>query len=374
MLDAETAAPYIAEARFVRALAYFDLVRIFGDVPIVTERPVFGEELLPARSPVDEVYDLIEADLLAAAADLPLTRGQSEAGRATSGAAKSLHAKVALTRDNFRLAYDLAAEVIASGVYDLVEDFGDLWVLETSDDNSEIILQAQHFGCGPFGTGNQMQAFYAPFGEGITLLTDGWGTHAPTSAGNAVSGTALFEEFSDDDLRRRWTFFLPGECYPEVNPQLGGYCYPESPDSRAGTAIKKYVVGGGDDVCFMSTPQNANILRYADVLLMLGEAAVGLGNGNSVNPLALESVNRVRERAGLEPLPFLNTENVLLERRLELAFEHQRWFDLLRLDPDRVVELLRLSGAQIPGPERLLFPLPAAELAINPNLTQNPGY
>ena len=372
-LDAAIVDGYVAEGQFVRALAYFDLVRIFGGVPLVLEKAAFGEDVLLPRSSVEEVYAQIEADLEAAIPNLPLTRPDSEAGRATAGAARALLAKVALTQKDYRRAYDLAREVIESGVYQLMPDYGDLWVLATSDNNAESVFQAQHFGCGPFEVGNQMQAFFAPYGQGITGQSDGWGSQAPTSSGNAAPGTGILEAFEEGDVRKRWSLFLPGECYPEINPDKGGYCYPESPDSRAGTAIRKYVVGGGPEVCFMSTPQNANIIRYADVLLTLAEAAVGITGGVALDPLALTSLNAVRARAGLDPVRSLNTENVLHERRVELAFEAQRWFDLLRLPQEQTLEILRAHGKRV-EPDDLLFPIPALELQINPNLEQNPGY
>ena len=123
----------------------------------------------------------------------------------------------------------------------------------------------------------------------------------------------------------------------------------------------------------MSTPQNANIIRYADVLLTLAEAAVGFGGGVSLDPLALESLNAVRARAGLDPVRSLNTENVFHERRVELAFESQRWFDLLRLPQEQTLDILRLHGKRLEASD-LLFPIPALEIQINPNLEQNPGY
>ena len=366
-------APYVAEGQFVRALAYFDLVRIYGGVPLVLAKANLGDDVLLPRASVDEVYAQIEADLRAAIPQLPVTRSATEAGRATSGAARSLLAKVLLTRRDFDGAYDEALAVIESDAYRLLEDYGDLWRLETSDNNAESVFQAQHVGCGPFDVGNQMQAFFAPFGQGITGQSDGWGSQAPTSGGTAQPGTTILDIWEEGDVREYWSLFLPGACYPDINPEQGGYCYPDSPDSRAGAAIKKYVVGGGPEVCFMSTPQNANILRYADVLLMLAEAAVGRSGGESVDPRALAAFNQVRARAGLEPVQFLSTENVLQERRAELAFEHQRWFDLLRQPEEFTLRLLRLHGKQLEAND-LLFPIPAVELQINPNLVQNPGY
>ncbi len=363
--------PYVAEASFLRALAYLDLVRLWGGVPLVLTPANYGDNLLVPRNSVSEVYDQIDADLTVAAAGLPLRHIGSEVGRATKGAALALHAKAELTRRNFVRARELARQVVALNVYGVLPDYGALWVLETSDNNAETIFQAQHAGCGPFGTGNVMQAFFAPYAEGITRNSDGWGSQSPTGPAISNPGTTVFDAFEEGDLRKRWTLLLPGQFYPEINAGEGGYTYPARGAGRAGLNIKKYVVGGGSNICFMSTPQNVNIIRYPDVLLTIAEAAVELDGGVSVNAEAVAAVNVIRKRAGLPTVTSLTREGVFAERRAEFAFECQRWFDILRT-PDPLTTL-RLHG-KVLNEERLLFPIPSAERKINSNLTQNPGY
>ena len=361
---------YLAEAKFLRAFAYFDLVRIYGDVPIIKEVPNFSSDLLVSRNPVDEVYDFMEEDLLFAIENLPKTRASAELGRATSYAAMAILAKVYLTINKNDKSIDLCEQIIESGRFKLV-DVGDNWLRDVSDNNAESIFQIQYVGCGPFGTGNALQAFFAPWGQGITKNSDGWGSQIPTSPNIDNPGTTIKDAFSSKDLRKYYSIMTPGDEYPMINSSDGGYKYPTVGASRGMINIKKYVIGGGSDVCFMSTPQNIHAIRYADVLLMLGEASCKRNGGFSVSTNVLNAFNQVRERAGLDPVEVLTTELVYDERRVEFAFENHRWFDLLRAG--NVKEVMQLHGKQMQD-HNVLFPIPAQELAINPNLTQNEGY
>ncbi|MEL6357780.1 MAG: RagB/SusD family nutrient uptake outer membrane protein, partial [Bacteroidota bacterium] len=320
-ISAQKAEEFIQEAKFLRALAYFDLVRIYGGVPLVINAPSNDQDLLLPRASVEEVYDLIAADLTHAAEGLPISRSGSAVGRATKGAALALHAKVELTRRDFRAAADLATAVMDLGVYRLMEDYGENWELSTADNNAESVFQAQFAGCGPFGTGNPQQAFFAPGGEGITRDRDGWGSQVPTGPGTNTPGTTMMSAFEPGDLRRYHTMMEPNNYYPTINASDGGYTYPSNGASRVNANIKKYVVGAGSNICFMSTPQNGHIIRYADVLLTLAEAQVELGSGVTVNEDALAAFNQIRTRAGLEEVTSIDRESVLAERRVEFAFE-----------------------------------------------------
>jgi hypothetical protein len=367
----EEVAALVGEAKFIRALAYFDLARVFGDVPISLEAPSLDNEVLLPRSPLAEVYALIEADLTEAAAVLPITRAGAEIGRATKGAALALHAKVELTLKNFRDAQELSAECMRLGVYSLMPNYGDNWNIATSDNNAESVFQIQHVGCGPFGTGNASQAFFAPFGQGITKGSDGWGSQIPTSPSVNNPGTTIQEAFEEGDLRLFHSIMEPAASYPNINPDEGGYNYPATGASRATINIKKYVIGGGPNTCFMSTGQNMHVIRYADVLLSFVEAAVELDGGVTVNQEALDAFNAIRSRAGLESLSIVTRDDLFQERRVEFAFECHRWFDLLRQGD--VVNTMRLHGKTL-DENKLLFPIPSAEIKINTELTQNEGY
>jgi hypothetical protein len=369
-MDAAAKASIIGEAEFMRAFAYFDLVRIYGDVPIVREVPTIDSDVSVSRDPVDEVYEFIINDLQNAIATLPAERSSADAGRATIGAAKALLAKVYLTVERFEESMELCREIIASGQYQLMPDFADNWLKDKSDNNAEAVFQIQYVGCGPIGTGNALQSFFAPWGQGITGNADGWGSHIPTSPVIDNPGTTIKDIFTDEDLRTRQTIMTPADEYPEINPGKG-YTYPPSGAARGGISIKKYVIGGGPDVCYLTSPQNVHVIRYADVLLTLAEAACRNGGGISVTPDVVESFNSIRRRAGLAELGSITTDDVFAERRLEFAFEGHRWFDLLRTG--KVREIMQLHGKGMQD-YHVLFPIPSEELAVNKNLTQNPGY
>ena len=362
---------YIAEAKFLRAFAYFDLVRIYGDVPIITEVPSIDADLFIPRHPVADVYNLIIEDLNAGIAFLPAKRTGADLGRGSADAAIALLAKVHLTIGNNEECMALCRELIASGRYKLMESFDDNWLKDVSDNNAESIFQLQYVGCGPGGTGNALQAFFAPWGQGITQNSDGWGSQIPSGPSTENPGTTAKDIFSPDDLRKYHSIMSPGDYYPMINSELGGYTYPLVGASRSSINIKKYVIGGGSDVCFMSTPQNFHLIRYADVLLMLAEASCALSGGITVTEDVIEAYNQVRERAGLPGTSTLTIEELFEERRREFVFENQRWFDLLR--SGNVQEIMLLHGKQMQD-FNVLFPIPSSELAINTNLVQNPGY
>lgn len=370
-LDEDLKNEFIGEAQFLRALAYFDLVRLFGEVPLITDPPTFEADLLYPRSSVKDVYNLIKSDLTFATEHLPLERAGQNIGRATKGAALALLSKVHLTRREFGEARDRAKNVIDLGIYKLMGNYGDNFELSTSDNNEESIFEVQFAGCASWGTGNARQAFFAPWGEGITKDRDGWGSHIPTSPSLNGPGTTIADAFEPDDLRKHYTIMTPNAEYPTINADDGGYQYPSTGASASGVNIKKYVVGSGSNVCFMSTPINAHLIRYPDVLLTYAEAVAEIQGGATSDTDALFYFNKVRERAGLNPLIMIDKEIILQERRVEFAFENHRWFDLIRTGT--AVEKLSLHGKGI-DPHHVLFPLPSAELEVNPNLTQNPGY
>lgn len=363
--------PLIAEARFLRALAYFDLVRVFGEVPLITEQPIFGDDLLYPRSRVNEVYALIYEDFEYAAEHLPLDRSGANVGRATQGAALGFLAKAYLTQREYVKARDAAKAVMDLGIYQLMEDYADNFELATGDNNQESIFQIQFAGCGPFGTGNALQAFFAPWGEGITKDRDGWGSQIPTSPSVNNPNTTIVDAFEDGDLRKQPTIMTSNAYYPSINPEDGGYTYPSGGASASAANIKKYVVGSGPNICFMSTPQNSHLIRYSDILLTYAESVMEIEGGISSNPEALDAFNQVRARAGLEGMGQLDRDVILQERRVEFAFEGHRWFDLIR--SGKAIEILTLHGKN-PNIHNLLFPIPSGEIEINPNLEQNPGY
>ncbi len=361
----------LSEAFFLRAYAYFDLVRIFGEVPIIRNVPSVDSDLNVFRDPVDAVYDLIIDDLSAAINGLPNKRSSVDLGRASADAARALLAKVYLTIEEYGLSMELCREIIASGRYSLTASYDENWLRDKSDNNEESIWQIQYVGCGPGDTGNALQAFFAPWGQDITGNTDGWGSQIPTSPSIDNPGTTIRDAFSQDDLRKYHTIMTPGDFYPMIKASEGGYTYPNSGASRGQANIKKYVIGSGPDVCFMSTPQNQHAIRYADVLLTLTEASARTSGGITVTPDVVMAFNEIRRRAGLSDVGNVSIEMLFQERRLEFAFENHRWFDLLRRGDVKLT--MQLHGKQFQD-HNILFPIPSAEISINPNLTQNTGY
>jgi hypothetical protein len=333
--------------------------------------PSIDSDLNVLRDPEESVYQFIVEDLEWAIDALPETRPSSENGRATSYAAKSILAKVFLTIGRYDESMDLCREIISSNRYQLEEDFANNWLKDKSDNNKESIWQIQYVGCGPGNTGNALQAFFAPWGQAITGNTDGWGSQIPTAPSIDNPTTTILDVYSNEDLRKYHTIMTPGEEYPMINPESGGYIYPATGASRGQSNIKKYVIGGGPDVCFMSTPQNQHAIRYADVLLTLVEASCKRNGDISVTPDVISAFNSVRSRAGLEMVQTVTTDLLFEERRAEFAFENHRWFDLLRTG--NVKSIMQVHGKQFQD-FNVLFPIPSSEIAINPNLTQNPGY
>lgn len=360
----------VAEARFLRGISYFNLVRIYGGVPIVEEIPTLERDLFPARATVEETYDFLKADLENAVEFLPLENQQH---RATKGAAMAYLASVYLTLEDYEKARELSLAVINSGQYELVDSVGMLWTAPTYDNNSESIFEIQFAGCESWGTGNMRQAFFAPFNQGITKGSDGWGVLVPTNPNSNTAGTTALDVWEDGDRRRYWTLMEPGNHYPTINPNDGGYTYPATGVGGVRANIKKYVIGGGADVCFMSTSQNGSLMRFSEVIYIYAESTARLQSNLTQDPIALELVNKIRERSQVAPFAFLTVEDIFAERRREFMFEGKRWFDILRLPETEALTLLRQSGVTLTA-QRLLLPIPAVELEVNDNLEQNPGY
>jgi hypothetical protein len=350
-LDAAYKKQVVAEMKFLRALYYFNLVQLYGDLPLVTAPIVGAEAYAMHRSPKADVYALIIDDLKAAALDLTDPGSEPAKGRANKGAAKSLLGKVYLTKGDKPNATLLLKEVVdtyGNGVkYDLLPAFTSLWGNTSAQKNTkESIFEIQYLG----GAGNPYSQFwpaFAPF-ENFTITKYGGGMNMVTDD--------LYNEYEAGDPRRDASFYT-------------GY-------TKNGIFIpikfnKKWVdltapLDGGGEAC----NNNFMVLRYADVLLLLSEA--------SGDP---QYLNKVRARAGLPlfgtagyPSATYPTLDLALEheRRMEFALEYQRWFDLKRTG--RAVAVLTAKGKAINANKQLL-PVPLYALTQNPNLgPQNPGY
>lgn len=353
---------YMGEAHFIRGLMYFNLVRLFGAVPIVLEATETLDGLETARSPKEEVFQQVIEDFLFARENLPEVYEGKDIGRATRGAAMAMLVKAYLYNKQYQEAADEAREIMNMGLYSLWPDYADVFKI-ANENKKESIFEIQYVSTGT--SGNTNGSSYAGFFKPSQLVVP---PPPGTFAGygdNPVTRN-LYEAYDAGDLRR------------DVNILY----VPTAPSSiRDPYYVNKYQDPDAFDV--NDGGNNYYIARYADVLLMFAEALNEVSPGN---PEAYEAFNQVRRRAygvplnvpsvhdlpaGLSPGQF--RDSVLLERRLEFAFEGQRRYDLLRTG-----KLKEAMQAQDPSilvdDHHLLLPIPQDELIVNPLLEQNPGY
>ena len=355
----------MGEAYFLRAHYYFILARFFGDVPLITEPQSSDDDLFPPRDPVEEVYAQIINDFQRAAELLPTKASYSgeNLGRVPKGAAYGMLAKVHLTLENYQEVVEYATMVENLG-YSLNEDYGDNFTTE-KENSKESLFEVQYASNGGFDFwSNENQASWtSPFmgPRGANFVAGGYGWNQPTQE--------FVAEYEEGDERKDVTVLYEG------GPLFDGKEY-SSEYSLTGYNTRKFLVPLSEVSSFDNSPLNFPILRYADVLLMKAEALNELGQ----TELAEDYLNMVRNRAelddiqtGLSQADF--REAVLHERRIELAFEGQRWFDLIRVnDGQYALEFLYSIGKNNATEKHLLLPIPQIELDRNPNLTQNPGY
>jgi len=352
---------YTGEALTLRALAYFNLVRLFGGVPLVTE-PVtdIDGSYKVGRSTVQEVYAQIEADLVKAEGLVPVAYDDASVGRATRGAAQSLLGQVYLTQKKYAEAAAEFKKVVDSGAYSLLPVYADLYKAGRQG-NSEAIWQAQ-FKSAANGLGSNLPNHFAPTGsEGITIPSGGaYGFNQPTED--------IADAYSAGDVRRD-------------NIADG---YTNGGTFVAAKYIRGYVereTGGG----YADSGADWYVIRYADILLMYAEALNEVSKGPVAD--AYTAINGVRKRAGLNDLSGLNYETfkaaVYNEERLESPFEGHRWFDLLRTDRALAVMNAKVTagGSRTVGistpikPYQLLYPIPALVVTTStPAIVQNEGY
>ncbi|MEO0790409.1 MAG: RagB/SusD family nutrient uptake outer membrane protein [Bacteroidota bacterium] len=358
-LDEQLRERLIAESKFLRAYFYFSLVRWFGDLPLITEP--FPSEFSIARSPAEDIYQLIISDLMDAAAVLPEASQYAsiDLGRATRGAANGILAKVYLTRGEFGQALDAANEVINSMEYDLFPNYANLF-REQNENSEESVFEVQAAAYETGGGGSQYNEVQGVRGQPNL----GWGFNRPSDD--------LIAAYEPGDPRREATILYVGEVLPDGsdivqdNPNIVGERFNQKawvPDHPGGN-------GNG--------PGNIRVLRYADILLIAAEAA----NETNDPGTALMHLNRIRERArgSSNVLPDVTTTNrselreaIWHERRVELAMEQQRWFDLVR--QGRAAEVMGAISPNFVAGKHELFPIPQGEIDLSQGaLDQNPGY
>lgn len=353
----------INEAKFIRALLYFQAVRLWGGVPIVLHEPtsIQLESLKSKRATVDEVYAQIISDLKDAES-LPATYPSTDAGRATSGAAKAILAKLYLTRKDYPNAILKAREVINGGYgYALFESFAEIFN-KAKKNGKEHIFSVQ-FEPNQAGNGSSGSTFQGTSFTGFTA----------TEPADIISDVALFYDiYAVGDTRR-------DVSYAKQLPIPGTtsiYTFPKP-------IFKKYL-----DLTNLATPGNVAInfpiIRYADILLSLAEAINEQGTPTTE---AYELINQVRRRAFGKPittpdatvdLAGLNQTTfraaIQEERKKEFVQEGQRWFDLVRWGT-LVTEVKKVTAKNSVSERNNLYPIPQSERNIDPvGLPQNPGY
>jgi tetratricopeptide (TPR) repeat protein len=373
-MDEDFRKSLIGEAKFLRGVAYFNTVRLWGSVPLILEINEISDAYAVA-APVSDIYDQIIEDFTYAAENLPYSYSASDYGRATKGAAKVFLAKAYLTIERWQDAADILNEVVSNeGTYGfgLYEDYKDNWTIATQHGIENII--GIDFTNRPEGNGNKLMQATGPK---QSVMPGGVLPGIKASWESEIPSLETFNRFDDADERKAATyrdeFTGPknGKTYFTNKPMIAKYFEDGEADARNG------------DLDFI-------ILRYSDVLLMLAESL----NELNQTATAYTHLNRVRERAfndtdhnysGLSQSDF--REAVLLERQLEFVHEGHRFFDLVRTG--RFVQRMKehgqaefdLTGEQgkldmVSGisEKYTLFPIPQRERDLNLDLGQNPGY
>jgi len=327
-LDEAVRNQYIAEMRFLRALAHFDLLKVFGGVPVMTEAVTTIPEIQSqGRSSEAEVYNAIISDLQFAEENLgePISNAPFRAGGLT---ATALLARVYLQQGNNALAAQKAGEVLSSGQFELMPSFGDVFVREG---NNELLLELN------------------------------FTTFDPNELGTASDPTTSGQRFY-----LRQDFF---DLFAE-SAELGDERFAETTsfENNRNRLIKYSDVAENAD--------NVPILRLAEMYLIRAEALARLGApGAAADPQVLADINAIRTRAGLPAISGLTNaqalDEILLQRRFEFVGEGLRFMDLKRYN--LTCEALGFCEEDQEA-FRNLWPIPLQQIEVNPNLTQNPGY
>jgi hypothetical protein len=371
MLDKAQSDNFTGQAHFLRALAFFDLVRYYGGVPLpLTPASDLTTATLP-RATKEQVYAQIVADATLAAGLLP-DKASQEAGRATSGAAWMLLGDVNLTLKNWNEAESAFSKVTG---YALMSDYAAVFN-PANKNNQESVFEVQYLQGTSLGLSSFFPYFFIPLTPDYAKYTLGpVGSQSAPQSGWNIPTEDLLSAYEDRMKDKRFSTsigFITGPSTVSdtsyVNlPYVKKYQYPHS--------------------VYGQTNENFPIYRYAETLLMQAEAA----NEQGKTAEAQNFLNQVRKRAGLENSPAKDQATlraaILNERRIELAFENKRWLDLVRTG--NAIRVMNAYGAKLKADPAyfyltpatynldendLLFPIPFLEIQVNPDLNQNPGY
>ncbi|GAA5521034.1 RagB/SusD family nutrient uptake outer membrane protein [Aliifodinibius salicampi] len=390
----------IAEARFMRGYAYSYLAQLWGAVPILTDPAKLIDQPNVRRNLTEDVYQFAINDFEYAAEHLPTT---DDPGRVTQWSALGMlarlhHARAAfkaqdggtLDQQDLDTAKEYARQVIEESGLNLVDNYANLFKLENENNQESLFALQWTYEGNTWGVQNTTQAYFAAEAA-LTGVGDGWG------GGTGVSAW-LLQQYNPDDQRRKATFMLNGDHYPELMQEEGGYTYEGTGASGPGSAIKKYIIGRPSDndgrVGFMRTGINTYMLRLAEVYLIYAQAELGNQESTS-DSQALQYFNAVRNRAGLDSKTTITHRDILLEKWKELAYEGQNWFQLVRwhyYEPDAVLQFIddqerNMSFEYTQGGDTTYtapptnitaehsdfnLPYPEADIVQNPNLMEEP--
>ena len=383
-LDAGVGEEIAARARFIRGFTYYHLVRLFGDIPYLDENTSTADASEATRTPAETVYENIIADFEFARQWLPPSR--TNRTLPSSATASAYLASLYLTRGQYQMAYDEATSIINNaGTHDLAlePDYRNIFHAVNSDNSREPLFIIDFVGTNINDESRDyLAAFTGFFGQATYYPSGGWSVMVPSQA--------VFDDWDDRDYRKSVNFddtAMDNGGNELIFPQFS------SLDGRNANRphISKYTAMAGDlpqaNTSGRDSHSNYQLMRYAEVLLIAAEAAIEIGRPGEAD----EWINMIRDRArngdgSSEPSDFptdisgATVADVLEERRLELAFEQKRWYDIVR----------RRMGDQVFGPggfeteflgttnfdanRDYLLPIPPFEIANNPNITQNPGY
>lgn len=387
----------IGEAYFMRANAYFDLVRLWGPVPIIENPLDYTSNPYINTNTVDDIYKLIVMDYLKAInllADKNRGANYANNGHVSKGSARAMLAKVYLYQKDYPKARAMAESVINSGEFKLLggdqlpaKSYGDLFTY-ANNNNEESIFAIQWKGDGNYGSGNNCNTQFG-FQDG-TLST----SNAAYAGVFGPSQEVLLSLYEAGDVRKHETVMAPGDIYPNIKTTLGiGFAVPTGKDLAQGSggAIKKYCIGvvngnvTGQADAWAMMDNNSYVMRYAELLLIHAEAVLA-GGASTSDASALRSINAVRKRAGLNNLASITFDDIFLERRKELCFEGDYWFDLGRIDKNKAIAIMSAQNRGDKNAERHFAPVysedhatndfymdyPDNEVAKNPKLLQAP--
>lgn len=359
-IDTTLRARLVRESKFVRALLYFNLVRLYGDVPLILHNPasIDVNQLKVARTPAAQVYSQIIADLKDAT-NLPKGYTGADVGRATGGAAHSLLAKVYVTQKDWADALTELNTVINGGYgYSLFPNYYDAFQKATKNGREHIFSVQFETNLGALNSTQYLSESFTAFNPSV------WPIDVPADS-------SLYKLFSATDTRRAVTFY--SSVYNPATGQTVVFNNSYAP------YFNKFVDYSLSPLSTQAqSGVNYPVIRYADILLLYAEVQNELNDAPTAD--AYNAINQVRTRAnvpnltaGLSQSAF--RDSVFLERRKEFIQEGHRWFDLVRQGGTALVDALhKIPAKSAASSKNTLFPIPLVEIQLNSKLTQNPGY